>query len=64
MAGNTVEQYRAAIGLLYEPTRVTQSTSTLIDSILVINKVSVFDSGTLVVGQNISDQKCTYSIYL
>ena len=28
---------------MYEPTRVTQNTSTLIDPILVTNEVSVFD---------------------
>ena len=43
-----------------EPTRVTQSTSTLIDPILATNEVSVFDSGTLGVDQNISDHLCTY----
>nr|XP_022313371.1 uncharacterized protein LOC111118283 [Crassostrea virginica] len=45
---------------IYEPTRVTQNTSTLIDPILVTNEVTVFDSGTLVVDPNISDHKCTY----
>ena len=43
-----------------EPTRVTQSTSTLIDPLLATNEVSVFDSGTLGVDENISDHLCTY----
>ena len=43
-----------------EPTRVTKSTSTLIDPILATNEVSVFDSGTLGVDQNISDHLCKY----
>ena len=43
-----------------ESPRVTQSTSTLIDPILAIYEVLVFDSGTLGVDQNISDHLCTY----
>ena len=42
-----------------ESPRVTQSTSTLIDPILAIYEVLVFDSGTLGVDQNISDHLCT-----
>ena len=44
---------------IYEPTRITQNTSALIDRILVTNEVLVIDSGALVVDQSISDHKCT-----
>ena len=43
-----------------EATRITQSSSTLLDPILVSADLSVFDSGTIMFENNVSDHKGTF----
>jgi exonuclease III len=45
--------------IITEPTRITDHSSTLLDPIVVSNKVSVHSSGTYAVPANISDHKVT-----
>ena len=46
--------------IIKEPTRVTDTTATLIDPILVTDSIKTINSGTLEIPNGISDHKATY----
>ena len=46
--------------VIMEPTRVTDTTATLIDPILVSESSGVFDSGVIEIPNHISDHRATF----